>query len=949
MIERKQYSLELRDTNDDLISVLKDAFDIQYTEVLNGASTLDFKLPIEEGSWWNLDVGSKAIVRGIAYPDSITYINKDNAASADGVISTVKIYAFANLTACKVATFYKTGANDLKCRATETIGTVTAGSEQTFSGLSLTVETGDYIGLYFTAGWIYADAAGFLDVWFLANDHCVVDDDDTYALATDNTMSLYGVGLRTAPAVIKPNEIWLMDYESDPIDVGSAATDRAATKTHSDTLINEANPANTSGILTAVDVFVETELEDCSIGVFYKTAGINTYQCRSAHDAGTVAVGLQTLDVSLAIEEGDYIGIYFSAGEIEADNTGVSTASTIAEGNWCVLDSEHAYVSEANIAISLWGRGVPLIERFRITSQRDIRQSNTQLTTNVTCESFLNQLADEYLALNYTAKEKTVSKIIDDLLALQAITPALTRGLMEPGGVWSLDMAEGDTVLRALLRLRDSVGGYIYVDTEKKLQWLDDIGEDTGQQIRYRKNLIGIERETDYTAIVNRIYAFGEGSGTTRIELDVKQLIYDAGSLTIIHGSENAVVEQTASNTHESLYAGEDTRVGQKITIANEFITSLSFRLAKRLAGGQESADVWFRIRATDDDEILNEKLWGGSGDLATQPTYKWEKAIFDVPVNINEEVYLLVEFEGGSSQRSIYCRKQTTDVAGGEEYTDYDGAYHDNAAHDCAYKYEFTSDETPLRRVGQKLTPDDKDIYKLSFPIAKVGSPTGDVTFTVRKVSDDAIIASKVLCDASELTTTLTWYSAVFLPENVDEEVRISVEFGGGDDDDYIVIPRTDADEVAAQAYTYYSLDADWTDNTDFDTPYIYAWVIQDTTSQGTYDVSPKMLTNTDMADYDSLLAWAALKLTELKDPRVSYRIDTVDLSVHDVVDFSFDALQIGSLIQVIDEDLNIDVNLRVVRIDHLDMLHPERMVVEVSNKVRDITDIITVLAGEV
>jgi phage minor structural protein len=102
-------------------------------------------------------------------------------------------------------------------------------------------------------------------------------------------------------------------------------------------------------------------------------------------------------------------------------------------------------------------------------------------------------------------------------------------------------------------------------------------------------------------------------------------------------------------------------------------------------------------------------------------------------------------------------------------------------------------------------------------------------------------------------------------------------------------------------------------------------------------------------MTDYDSLAAWAALKLAETKDPRVSYRIDAINLAAHSEVDFSFDALQIGSQIQVIDEGLGIDVKLRVVKIAHLDMLHPERIVVEVSNKVRDITDTITTIAGEV
>jgi len=68
------------------------------------------------------------------------------------------------------------------------------------------------------------------------------------------------------------------------------------------------------------------------------------------------------------------------------------------------------------------------------------------------------------------------------------------------------------SILWALLQLHEIVGsGYIYVDNDRVFHWLDDIGEDKGQQIRYRKNLEGITRETDWGSLCTRLYPIGNG------------------------------------------------------------------------------------------------------------------------------------------------------------------------------------------------------------------------------------------------------------------------------------------------------------------------------------------------------------------------------------------------------------------------------------------------------
>ena len=48
-----------------------------------------------------------------------------------------------------------------------------------------------------------------------------------------------------------------------------------------------------------------------------------------------------------------------------------------------------------------------------------------------------------------------------------------------------------------ITKLRDTVGGYLQVDADRKLNWYWNLVESSGQQIRYRQNMIGITREED--------------------------------------------------------------------------------------------------------------------------------------------------------------------------------------------------------------------------------------------------------------------------------------------------------------------------------------------------------------------------------------------------------------------------------------------------------------------
>ena len=127
--------------------------------------------------------------------------------------------------------------------------------------------------------------------------------------------------------------------------------------------------------------------------------------------------------------------------------------------------------------------------------------------------------------------------------------------------------------------------------------------------------------------------------------------------------------------------------------------------------------------------------------------------------------------------------------------------------------------------RVGQRLTVTNRVISRLSFKLFKSGSPTGNVTYTIRKVSDDSLLASQLLMAANSLQTTTTWEELVLTtPIFCNEEVRILAECPSGDFPNFANIsfqgaPSTKDGEEQTSYVT------DWTDHSTYDLAYIYTY----------------------------------------------------------------------------------------------------------------------------
>jgi len=150
------------------------------------------------------------------------------------------------------------------------------------------------------------------------------------------------------------------------INVGSEAKERVGSDGSGYTRIAGDKTANGSGKIVAVEIFAAQTMGGVKVGIFYKTNG-NTLKCRSAATIGIVTAGSkQRFSVSLAIETGDYIGIYWSSGYISVDTEGVGYWFDFVPGDRCIVDNETTYIFSDNKTSSLYGENFH--ESFRAIS-----------------------------------------------------------------------------------------------------------------------------------------------------------------------------------------------------------------------------------------------------------------------------------------------------------------------------------------------------------------------------------------------------------------------------------------------------------------------------------------------------------------------------------------------------------------------------------------------------
>jgi hypothetical protein len=233
-----------------------------------------------------IDIGAAAVDRSLYLTVSWTRIDKNNPANADGAIDTVEIWAYSNLSDCEVATFIDEGSNVFSTRDSETIGAVTAGSKQTFSGLDMDVQAGDYIGIHSSAGNIERDNSGD-GYWYASGDY-IPCSSQGFNFTADRSLSLYGTGTEGGGATEK---------------TGSDTGTGADAKTSGSPLVALGGSESGSGLdaLPARDI----TLPDSGAGVD-ALVSLQTPSAKTSSDTGSGVEGVVTHDAVLAAAENGY-------------------------------------------------------------------------------------------------------------------------------------------------------------------------------------------------------------------------------------------------------------------------------------------------------------------------------------------------------------------------------------------------------------------------------------------------------------------------------------------------------------------------------------------------------------------------------------------------------------------------------------------------------------------
>ncbi|GAI80731.1 unnamed protein product, partial [marine sediment metagenome] len=113
----------------------------------------------------------------------------------------------------------------------------------------------------------------------------------------------------------------------------------------------------------------------------------------------------------------------------------------------------------------------------------------------------------------------------------------------------------------------------------------------------------------------------------------------------------------------------------------------------------------------------------------------------------------------------------------------------------------------------GQRLTISNRKVSHLGFWLRHYAGASGDITFGIRRVSDNSEIMTKKWGDAGDLTTTPTYYEVEFdTPTTVNEEVRLFCRFVGPGTNLDVLFAKQNTNVKADELLTDY-YDASWHD----------------------------------------------------------------------------------------------------------------------------------------
>lgn len=143
-----------------------------------------------------IDIGGGATDRS----SSITFgtnttIDLNNPANDTGTLDTLEIYIKSGYTGVGVKVGTATGSSGtFNIHDYESLGTVSGGSKQTYTGLNCDVTSGDYIAVWGDSGEIEAVGTGGSGYYYKAGDQFGAGEVSGYTSGSGRIYSLYGTG-----------------------------------------------------------------------------------------------------------------------------------------------------------------------------------------------------------------------------------------------------------------------------------------------------------------------------------------------------------------------------------------------------------------------------------------------------------------------------------------------------------------------------------------------------------------------------------------------------------------------------------------------------------------------------------------------------------------------------------------------------------------------------------
>jgi len=141
-----------------------------------------------------IDIGGGATDRLYSW-DHPTYsvVEQDNPANDTGVLDTMEFWFKTSSTGLKCGTFSYVATGKCTYRAHANIGAVTAGSKQTFTGLSVAVTANDLLGYKIADGEMEWGPSSTV-CWALTGDHFIAEGEKTYVTQGSYSSSMNATG-----------------------------------------------------------------------------------------------------------------------------------------------------------------------------------------------------------------------------------------------------------------------------------------------------------------------------------------------------------------------------------------------------------------------------------------------------------------------------------------------------------------------------------------------------------------------------------------------------------------------------------------------------------------------------------------------------------------------------------------------------------------------------------